>query len=194
MWESGWGPDGDHFQSFANCPDHQTLILPLLSTVVGQQPTTTSPRFGTQLAPGRLIYQMTLNGGLFRQVTYSSTSDLQLSLSFYLLKEKKNKVDYNTDDYEIVSCNCKADLLLSPLILTPIPAQPGWGIRAFAEPFPFESGPRSLGHFGYELPHAVSPLISPPAFAAGRLRRVSAPDLGFWIIILVFPLIEWHDA
>lgn len=184
--------------TFSLLPTVQTitlLILPLLSTVVGQQPTTTSPRFGTQLAPGRLIYQMTLNGGLFRQVTYSSTSDLQLSLSFYLLmREKKNKVDYNVDDYEIVSCNCKADLLLSPLLLTPIPAQPGWGIRAFAEPFPFESGPRPLGHSGYELPHAVSPLISPPAFAAGRLRRVSAPDLGFWIIILVFPLIEWHEA
>lgn len=54
------GVDGDPMEiNLANCPDHQTLILPLLYRGWTAN-TSSSPRFGTQLAPGRLIYQVTL--------------------------------------------------------------------------------------------------------------------------------------
>ncbi|BCR97104.1 uncharacterized protein AKAW2_30423A [Aspergillus luchuensis] len=61
---------------------------------------------------------------LFRQVTYSSTSDLQLSLSYYLLREKRKKVDYNIVDDENFSHATARQICCSHHLLLTLEFQP----------------------------------------------------------------------
>lgn len=64
---------------------------------------------------------------LFRQITYSSTSDLQLSLSYYLLREKRDKVDYNIVDDENFSHATARQICCSHHLLLTLEFQPNQG-------------------------------------------------------------------